>query len=253
MSATPSGQQPPDDTTPTQPSTNPIPPTPALGTGISGLDDILGGGLPPGHVFLIEGDPGTGKTTLALQFLLEGARNGESVLYVTLSETPDELRAVARSHGWTLDGVGLYELAPTADTLDPADEYTILHPAEVELGQTMRTVLDEVARIRPTRVIFDSLAEIRLLARDPLRYRRQVLGLKQFFAGRGSTVLLLDDLTFRNSDLQLQSIAHGVLRLEKNAVDYGPERRRLQIMKLRGVAFRGGYHDFSIRTGGLQV
>jgi circadian clock protein KaiC len=224
-----------------------------LSTGVGGLDAVLIGGLPSGHVYLLEGDPGTGKTTLALQFLLAGFQQNEHTLYVTLSETAAELRAVARSHGWSLDGVTLYELAPTEESLDPADEYTILHPGEVELGQTIRAVLDEVERLRPARVIFDSLSELRLLARDPLRYRRQVLALKQFFAGRGSTVLLLDDCTLREGDLQLQSIAHGVIRLEQVSPDYGPERRRLRIMKLRGVPFRGGFHDFSIRTGGLDV
>lgn len=224
-----------------------------LRTGIEGLDNILGGGLPAGHVFLLEGDPGTGKTTLALQFLMAADEPAECSLYVTLSETVAELRAVARSHGWSLDGVNLYELAPSEDALDLADEYTILHPGEVELGQTIRAVLEEVERLRPTRVIFDSLSELRQLARDPLRYRRQILGLKQFFAGRGTTVLLLDDFSVRETDLQLQSIAHGVIRLEQVSPDFGPERRRLRIMKLRGIPFRGGYHDFSIRTGGIDV
>ena len=224
-----------------------------LGTGIAGLDSVLEGGFPANRLYLVEGDPGTGKTTLALQFLLEGARRGEPVLYVTLSETKEELTAVARSHGWSLEGINLHELVPPEESLKAEAQYTIFHPSEVELGETTRRVIEEVERIQPRRVVFDSLSEMRLLARDPLRYRRQILALKQFFAGRRSTVLLLDDRTSTDADLQVQSIAHGVLMLEQLELDYGAERRRLRVSKLRGSRFRGGFHDFTIRTGGVEV
>lgn len=224
-----------------------------LATGSAGLDDVLNGGFPANQLYLVEGDPGTGKTTLALQFLLEGARRGEPVLYVTLSETKEELTAVARSHGWSLEGVSLHELVPPEESLQTEAQYTIFHPSEVELGETTRAVIEEVERIQPRRVVFDSLSEMRLLARDPLRYRRQILALKQFFAGRKSTVLLLDDRTSADADLQVQSIAHGVLMLEQLELDYGAERRRLRVSKLRGSRFLGGFHDFTIRTGGVWV
>ena len=226
---------------------------PRLTTGSAGLDSVLGGGFPANRLYLVEGDPGTGKTTMALQFLLEGARRGEPVLYVTLSETKEELTAVASSHGWSLDGISLHELVPPEESLKTETQYTIFHPSEVELGETTRAVIEEVERIQPRRVVFDSLSEMRLLARDPLRYRRQILALKQFFAGRRSTVLLLDDRTSADADLQVQSIAHGVVMLEQLALDYGAERRRLRVSKLRGSRFRGGYHDFTIRTGGVEV
>jgi circadian clock protein KaiC len=222
-----------------------------VSSGVSGLDDVLGGGYPAFRVHLIEGAPGVGKTTLALQFLIDGARRGEAVLYVTLSETSEELHAVARSHGWTLDGIQLYELAPTAEALEPEAQYTIMHPAEVELGERTWEVLQEVERLRPTRVVIDSLAELELLARDPLRYRRQILGLKHFFAGRRSTVLLLDKGDRTTSGLE--SIAHGVIQLEQLAPDYGGERRRMRVMKLRSTHYRGGYHDYVIQTGGIVV
>ncbi|MFN2415588.1 MAG: ATPase domain-containing protein [Pyrinomonadaceae bacterium] len=224
-----------------------------LATGSAGLDLVLHGGFPANRLYLVEGDPGTGKTTLALQFLLEGARLGEPVLYVTLSETKEELTDVARSHGWSLEGVNLHELVPPEESLKAEAQYTIFHPSEVELGETTRAVIDEVERIQPRRVVFDSLSEMRLLARDPLRYRRQILALKQFFAGRRSTVLLLDDRTSADADLQVQSIAHGVLMLEQMALDYGAERRRLRVSKLRGSRYRGGFHDFTIKTGGVEV
>lgn len=226
---------------------------PRLATGSAGLDSILEGGFPANRLYLVEGDPGTGKTTLALQFLLEGARRGEPVLYVTLSETKEELTAVADSHGWSLEGISLHELVPPEESLKAEAQYTIFHPSEVELGETTRAVIEEVERIQPRRVVFDSLSEMRLLARDPLRYRRQILALKQFFAGRKSTVLLLDDRTSADADLQVQSIAHGVLMLEQLERDYGAERRRLRVSKLRGSQFRGGFHDFTIRTGGVEV
>lgn len=222
-------------------------------TGIGGLDDIMCGGFTPYRLYLLEGVPGSGKTTLALQYLIEGARQGESTLYVTLSETEEELRAMALSHGWNIDGVMIRELVPPEDTLQPAEQYTMFHPAEVELSETIRTILADVERLKPTRLVFDSLSELRLLAGDPLRYRRQLLALKQFFRGRRCTVILLDDLTTSGRDLQVQSIAHGVLLLEQLTPEYGTDRRRLRVLKHRGRRFRGGYHDYLIRTGGLVV
>jgi circadian clock protein KaiC len=224
-----------------------------MGTGIEGLDDILEGGFPLNRIYLIEGDPGTGKTTLGLQILMEGARLGEAGLYVTLSETKEELEAVAASHGWTLDGFSIFELLPTADSLNPESHYTIFHPSEIELSETTSAVLEEVERVKPKRVVFDSLSEMKLLAREPLRFRRQILALKQYFAGKKSTVFLLDDKVTDGQDLQVQSIAHGVLSLEHLALEYGAERRRLRLIKLRGARFRGGYHDFNIETGGVVV
>jgi circadian clock protein KaiC len=226
---------------------------PSAGTGVSGLDHILGGGLTPSRLYLIEGTPGAGKTTLALQFLLEGVRNGETVLYVTLSETSDELEGVAESHGWSLQGIHMREMLPTADSLQPDEQYTMFHPSEVELGETTQRILGEVGLLRPTRIVFDSLSELRLLAGNSLRYRRQILALKQFFGGRTCTVLLLDDMTSSDHDLQVQSIAHAVLRLEQTVSDYGSARRRLMVVKFRGRAYRGGYHDYKISRGGLQV
>ena len=226
---------------------------PLIPTGITGFDDILGGGLTPHRLYLVEGVPGSGKTTLALQLLREGASHGEPVLYVTLSETAEELRSVAASHGWTLDGITIRELVPSEESLRPEDAYTMFHPSEVELGETTRAILSEVERISPARVVFDSLSELRLLAGNPLRYRRQILALKQFFAGRNCTVVLLDDMTSTDHDLQVQSIAHGVILLEQMSPDYGAERRRLRVVKYRGMKFRGGYHDYVIRRGGLVV
>ena len=222
-------------------------------TGIGGLDDILCGGLTPYRLYLIEGVPGSGKTTLAMQYLMEGARLGESVLYVTLSETEEELRAMAESHGWDLKGITIRELVPPEESLQAAEQYTMFHPAEVELSETTRTILADVERLKPTRLVFDSLSELRLLAGDPLRYRRQLLALKQFFRGRQCTVLLLDDLTSSGRDLQVQSIAHGVLLLEQLVPEYGADRRRLRVLKHRGRRFRGGYHDYLIMGGGLTV
>jgi circadian clock protein KaiC len=220
-------------------------------TGIVGLDSILGGGLPTNHLYLLDGEPGTGKTTLALQFLLEGAKVGEHGLYVTLSESTTELEGVAQSHGWRLDGIEIFELS-AVDTA-PVDEYTLFHPGEVELQETVGEVLEAVRNASPARVVFDSLSEMRLLARDPLRFRRQILALKQFFAGRKCTVLLLDDKSAPQGDMQLHSLAHGVVMLEHMAMEYGAERRRMQVTKLRGARFWGGYHDFRICTGGIAV
>ncbi|MGE0161051.1 MAG: ATPase domain-containing protein [Gemmatimonadales bacterium] len=222
-------------------------------TGVAGFDDVLGGGLTPNRLYLIEGVPGTGKTTLALQFLMEGARRGEPVLYVTLSETESELRDVAASHGWSFDGLTIREVIPGEDSLRPEEQYTMFHPSEVELSETMKTILAEVERMKPARVVFDSLSELRLLAGNPLRYRRHIQALKQFFAGRSCTVLLLDDLVTTSHDLQVQSIAHGVVRLEQLYPEYGAERRRLIVLKFRGVRFRGGYHDYTIQRGGIDV
>lgn len=224
-----------------------------VGAGIPGLDYILGGGFPENHLYLIEGDPGTGKTTLALQWLLEGRRHGETGLYVTLSESKNELCAVAASHGWSLEGIGLFELNSLEERLQGEDQYTVFHPAEVELSETTKRICELVNTTQPSRVVFDSLSEMRLLARDPLRYRRQVLALKQFFAGRKCTVILLDDRTSEETDLQLQSISHGVVLLERLSVEYGGARRRLTVSKMRGLQFREGYHDFSIEQGGLVV
>ena len=222
-------------------------------TGISGLDHILRGGLPRDRVYLLEGDPGTGKTTAALQFLMQGVREGESCVYVTLSENASELNAVAASHGWKLDGIEIFELTPADVRLGEDEQYTIFDPSEVELSDTIRAVIERVNALNPARIVIDSLAEFRLLAREPIRYRRQILALKQFFVGRHSTVLLLDDRSGYQPDLQVQSISHGVLRLEYFVGEWGAERRRIQITKLRGVKYRGGYHDVRIETGGLRV
>jgi circadian clock protein KaiC len=225
---------------------------PRARVGIAGLDEILGGGLPANHLYLIDGAPGSGKTTLALQFLLEGVSLGERGLYVTLSESRDELLDVARSHGWELDGIEVFELSSLG--LSAAEEgYTMFHPSEVELQETVDSILKAVQNQSPHRVVFDSLSEMRLLAREPLRFRRQILAIKQFFSGRSCTVLLLDDKTAPERDLQLHSLAHGVIALEHVALEYGSERRRLQVTKIRGARFRGGFHDFRIATGGLEV
>jgi circadian clock protein KaiC len=221
-------------------------------TGISGLDDILGGGLPSNRLYLLEGKPGTGKTTLALEYLLTGAQAGEKVLYITLSETRDELQEVADSHGWSLEGIDVVELSAIGAQLEAAAQNTLFHSSEVELTQTTKMLLDEVERVQPSRVVFDSISELRLLSQSPLRYRRQILALKQYFSGRKCTTLLLDDGS-GEEDPQLKSLAHGILMLEQLAPEYGSERRRLMVLKIRGSKYRGGYHDFSIETGGLSV
>jgi circadian clock protein KaiC len=222
-------------------------------TGISGLDDILSGGLTRNRLYLLEGVPGSGKTTLALQFLLSGVECGESVLYVTLSETEEELRSVAEAHTWDLTGIDIRELVPSEADLDPDGRNTMFHPSEVELAETTKRILGDVERLKPSRVVFDSLSELRLLAGTALRYRQQILALKQFFATRECTVILLDDMTATDHDLQVQSIAHGVVLLEQHNPEYGSERRRLRVVKYRGVKFRGGFHDYVIQTGGIRL
>ncbi|MGI8990047.1 MAG: ATPase domain-containing protein [Bryobacteraceae bacterium] len=222
-------------------------------TGIAGLDEILLGGLPAGRMYLVEGDPGTGKTTIGLQFLLDGVRAGERCLYITLSETVDELAEVAESHGWTLDGIELYELQSEEHKLDPNEQYTIFHPGEVELGEMIDRVFAQIERVRPGRVVFDSLSEMRLLAREPLRFRRQILAIKQFLSHRDCTVLMLDDHTIAGQDLQLQTICHGVVLLRIQCFDVGAPRRKLRVVKMRGIPFREGDHDFTVRHGGAVV
>lgn len=223
-----------------------------VATGVPGLDEILGGGLTRDRIYLVEGTPGSGKTTLALQFLLKGRELNESGLYITLSETEAELRAAAASHGWSLDGIDLFELV-SEEGLDPDSEQTVLHPSDVELGETTRGVMAQVEKTRPMRVVFDSLSEMRLLAQNPLRHRRQILALKHFFSTRRCTVLLLDDQTSEDGDLQLHSIAHGVVSLERAAQEYGSQRRRMEVVKMRGIKYRGGFHDFELDTGGIRV
>src|ERR1051326_2678397 len=220
-------------------------------TGIQGLDRILNGGFPRNHVYLIQGDPGVGKTTMSLQFLIEGARRGEKGLYITMSESEEDLRAVAVSHGWDFSGIQIFEHLVGDEEL--AEDSTIFQAAEIELGPTVRTMLDEIERVKPDRVVLDSVSEIRLLAQSSLRYRKQILALKQFFDGRKITALLLDDRTSPGKDMQLQSVPHGVLELERYTPNYGTSRRRLQIIKIRGLQFRAGYHDFNIMTGGIVV
>jgi circadian clock protein KaiC len=228
-------------------------PVERFATGIAGLDDILGGGLARNHLYLVEGDPGTGKTTLAVQFLMEGIRCGQKGLYVTLSESKAELLEIADSHGWSLDGLEIFELAPDEEQLKPEAQYTVFNPSEIEMSDTTNAVMAEVERLQPARVVFDSLSELRLLARDSLRYRRQILGLKQYFSGRQCTLLLLDDRTGEGHDQQLQSIAHGVILMESAEREYGIKRRRLEVKKLRGSKFREGFHDYSIKHGGVEV
>lgn len=223
-----------------------------VSTGIAGLDDVLEGGLPRHHMYLVEGAPGSGKTTLGLQFLLQGAKEGEKGLYVTLSESKDELVGVAASHGWSLDPIEIFEITPQVEEMRAEAQYTVFHPSEVELADTTTSILKYVEKVQPTRVVFDSLSEIRMLARDPLRYRRQILTLKRYFTGRNCTVLLLDDLTGSN-DLQVQSISHGVIVMQSLDREYGVKRRRLEVRKVRGSHFREGFHDYVIERGGVVV
>lgn len=223
-------------------------------TGVTGLDDILAGGWSRGHVYLLEGAPGAGKTTLALQFLLDGAERGEPCLYITLSETGEELRQSSASHGWTLPGeIELFELIPPESLLDEQQQQSLLYSSDLELGETTRMIFAAMDRVKPKRVVLDSLSEIRQLAHNPLRYRRQILAMKHFFAPYGATVLLLDDLTSGDTDKTVHSLAHGVVRLDELSPAYGAERRRLRVLKYRGQKYRGGYHDFTITTGGISV
>ncbi|KQM21555.1 ATPase domain-containing protein [Novosphingobium sp. Leaf2] len=226
-----------------------------ISTGNAGLDGILKGGLPANRLYLLEGAPGSGKTTLALQFLREGVERGERVLYITLSESREELRVVAASHGWTLDGFDVFEFDSSDSVRGGGLEQSIIHPWEMELSETIRLIHDEVERVNPARVVFDSLSEMRLLAQDPLRYRRQVLALKQFFSGRETTVLLVDDMTASGDvrDSQLHSLCHGVITLERLTLEFGAARRRMQVQKLRGVDFIAGFHDMVIRKGGVEI
>src|SRR5690348_7534070 len=223
-------------------------------TGVVGLDDILAGGLQRGRVYLIEGSPGTGKTTIATQFLMEGAAAGERGLYITLSETEEELRESAASHGWSFEEPNtVFELVPPENLLDEEQQQSLLYSSDLELGETTKRIFEAIEKHNPDRLVLDSLSEIRLLAQSSLRYRRQVLALKHYFARNGTTVVMLDDLTSDTHDKTVHSVAHGVLRLEELAPDYGADRRRLRVIKYRGQNFRGGYHDMIIKTGGVTV
>jgi circadian clock protein KaiC len=225
-----------------------------VATGVPGLDDILAGGLTEGSLFLLEGKPGTGKTTIALQFLLEGSKRGLRALYVTLSETKHELLNTAASHGWVLGpNIEVFELQPPEDALDAREQQTLLYASDLELGETVKDILDTVERTAPDLIVLDSLSEIRLLAQGSLRYRRQLLAIKHFLARRGITVLMLDDLTTDILDKTVHSIAHGVIHLEELSPNYGAERRRVKIIKYRGHGFRGGYHDFTISARGVTI
>ena len=220
--------------------------------GVEGLDEITGGGLPRNRLYVIQGDPGAGKTTLGLLFLLEGVRRGEKVLYITLSETREELEQVAQSHGWSLEGIEILELSTIEKHLQTLAPDTLFHPSEIELNRTAEFLMKRISQAAPSRMVLDSLAELRLMSETPLRYRRQMLALKQFFSGANVSVLMLDDQV-EHRDLQVLSIAHGVVNLELQFLDFGVERRRLKVSKLRGAEFRGGYHDFVVRRGGIDV
>jgi len=227
---------------------------PRASTGVAGLDAVLGGGLARNRLHLLEGNPGAGKTTVALQFLKAGAKHGERGIYVSLAETEQELREGARSHGWTLDPlIEIFELIPPESVLDPEQHQSLLYSSDLELGETIKRIFETIERVKPQRVVIDSLSEIRLLAQSSLRYRRQVLALKHYFARHQSTVLMLDDLTTESTDRAVHSIAHSVTHLDQLAPIYGGERRRLRIVKCRGQQFRNGFHDFTITTGGVQV
>jgi circadian clock protein KaiC len=221
--------------------------------GVEGLDNVLGGGLERGRVYLFEGSPGTGKTTTALKFLMTGVALGERCLYVTLSETEEELRQSARSHGWDLSGIDIFELVPPESLLDEQQQQSLLYSSDLELGETTKRIFEAFERVRPVRVVLDSLSEIRLLAQSSLRYRRQILALKHYFASKHTTVMMLDDLSGETNDRTVHSVAHGVVRLEELAPEYGAERRRLRVIKYRGRRYRGGFHDFAIHTGGVRV
>ncbi len=222
-------------------------------TGIAGLDEILKGGFPENRLYLLLGSPGVGKTTIALQYLLEGARRGEAGLYIALSETRDEILSVARSHGWPIEQISIFELSALEQQLAQEERNTVFHPAEIELNKTTQLLLQRIQEVKPKRLVLDSLSELRLLADSPLRYRRQMLSLKQFFAGQQMTVLLLDDHSADGGDLHVQSIAHGVVTIEQVLNDYGSEKRRVKINKMRGLNFVGGYHDAMIVPGGMKI
>lgn len=224
-----------------------------LQTGIPGLDDVLHGGMPAGHLYLIEGNPGSGKTTFGLQFLLAGVAGGEHTLYVTLAESRWELEQAAASHGFDISKIEVFEVSPPELAAKPVDQYTVFHPSEVELADVMQSILDRVSQVKASRIVIDSMSELRMLARDPLRYRRQIMTLKQFFMGQNTTVLLLDDRSGEDTDTQLQSIAHGVFRMETLERDFGTVRRQLEIRKMRASAYREGFHDYVIRKGGLLI
>ena len=226
---------------------------PRIKLGCPGLDHILGGGLPAGRLYLLEGDPGAGKTTLALQFVAEGMKSGERALYITLSESRSELNFAAQAHGLPIEGVEIVELLPDEDDLRPEQQYTVFHPAEVELNDRMQRIVKEVRRVKPDRLVLDALSELRMLAKDPLRYRRQILSLKDFMHDQKCTVLLLDDRTSRDADLQLHSIVHGVVSMDRTSREYGKARRQVEILKLRGTPYSEGAHDYSIVTGGVVV
>jgi circadian clock protein KaiC len=228
-------------------------PTDRPATGIAGLDDVLNGGLARERMFLLEGNPGTGKTTIGLQFLLAGAAAGERGLYVTMSETETELRSSAESHGWKLNDIEIFELVPPETLIDEDQQQSLLYSSDLELGETTKRIFEVFERAQPDRLVIDSLSEIRLLAQSSLRYRRQILAMKHFFAQRAATVLMLDDLTTDVLDKSVHSIAHGVIHLDELAPEYGPDRRRLRVLKYRGSPFRGGFHDFVIETGGVRV
>ncbi len=222
-------------------------------TGIPGLDEVLLGGLISGQVYLLDGRPGAGKTTFAVQYLLQGLQCGEKCTYITLSETKDELEAGAQSHGWSMEGIDVVELLPAEAELGPEEQLTMLQASEVELGETTRKVLEAIEQTNPSRLVFDSLSEFRLLAQNPLRHRRQVLALKQVLTVRGCTVIMIDDRTGELVDLQLHSVVHGVISLESRAPTYGQIRRELQVTKFRGSDFISGFHDFVIRRGGVTI
>lgn len=223
------------------------------GTGCPGLDTILNGGLPKGRIYLIEGDPGAGKTTLAVQFVLEGVRKGERTLYITLSESRSDLQHAAESHGVSLADIEVVELLPDEDDLLPEQQYTVFYPAEVELNDRMQSIVKEVQRVHPARLVIDALSEVRMLAKDPLSYRRQILSLRDFMADEECTVLLLDDRSSSDPDLQLHSVVHGVISMDKVPREYGKTRRQIEVIKLRGIAYHEGFHDYSVVTGGVVV